>query len=270
MDDNKNIVLENLRTGKPHISFSEVQTWHECSFRHKLRYIDNIDLSEPSPYADFGKAAHLGCQTYLKTRCIKDAKQLTIDMINEVWKANKSYKDIDSWLAQAEGILDDLPEFMDTTFPGWTFVDSEFCLYEPINGHKQSFKGYIDAIITAPGKKRGEILTWLIDFKTCSWGWDMYKKTNDMVRSQLVYYKNYWVQKHQLDERSVRCTFVLLKRTAKPGNHCENFSVSVGPKTLTKSLAVLNNMLASVNRGVAFKNRDSCKFCSFYQTVHCP
>ena len=37
-------------TGKPHISFSEIKQWKECAYRHKLTYIDKIDVFEDSPY----------------------------------------------------------------------------------------------------------------------------------------------------------------------------------------------------------------------------
>ena len=33
-------------TGKPHVSYSEVRCWKECPFRHKLSYIDKIDLGD--------------------------------------------------------------------------------------------------------------------------------------------------------------------------------------------------------------------------------
>ena len=41
-------------TGKPHVSFSEVKVWKECSYRHKLAYVDKLDSYEANPYADYG------------------------------------------------------------------------------------------------------------------------------------------------------------------------------------------------------------------------
>ena len=42
-----------LPTGKPHVSFSEVKVWKECSYRHKLAYVDKLDTYENNPYADY-------------------------------------------------------------------------------------------------------------------------------------------------------------------------------------------------------------------------
>ena len=57
-----------LPTGKPHVSFSEVKIWKECSYRHKLAYVDKLDVYENNPYADYGTAVHNAIENYLKTR----------------------------------------------------------------------------------------------------------------------------------------------------------------------------------------------------------
>ena len=36
-------------TGKPHVSFSEIKIWKECPWRHKLTYIDKIDMFADAP-----------------------------------------------------------------------------------------------------------------------------------------------------------------------------------------------------------------------------
>ena len=55
-------------TQKPHVSYSEVRCWKECPFRHKLSYIEKIDLGEASPYLDYGTIVHEACEHFLKTR----------------------------------------------------------------------------------------------------------------------------------------------------------------------------------------------------------
>lgn len=258
--------LVNLPTGKPHISFSELNDWSECSFRHKLRYIDKIDLGKASPAPDFGTAAHAACEAFLRTRTM-DASIAT-NMIRKVWQ-ERGHPDTESYVTQAQEILADVPEWMDTTFPGWEFIDAEHMLYEAIVGHKQAFKGFIDGIVKVKDK-HGEELVWLLDWKSTSWGWHRYKKSDPKVRTQLVYYKNFWATKSGYDPKRIRCAFVLLKRTAKKGQHCEMLPVSVGDVTSRRSLTVINNMLASVKRGVAIKNRHSCQFCDYFETPHCP
>lgn len=261
----------NLPTGKPHISFSEVRDWKECSYRHKLKFVQKIELGRPGPLLDFGTAVHSACERFLRTRVMDPA--VATDLIREVWDKNKALPGFEpSTLAQftkeANDILADVPKWMEETFPGWEFIDAEHYLYEPIEGHPHAFKGFIDGVIKCKGP-RDKDLTWLIDWKTTSWGWSMDKKSDDMVRAQLVLYKNFWVSKTSSDPKNVRCGFVLLKRAAKPGAHCELVTASVGDVTTGRSLKVINNMLHSVKKGIAIKNRGSCNYCDYKDTPHC-
>ena len=66
----------SLPTGKSHISFSEVKQWKECSYRHKLMYVDKIDVFEPSPFLDFGTAVHEGCESLLESKTVDKEKLL--------------------------------------------------------------------------------------------------------------------------------------------------------------------------------------------------
>ena len=65
-------------TGKQHISFSEIKQWKECSYRHKLVYIDKIDMFQDSPYLHFGTAVHEGCESLLETKKIDRDKILRV------------------------------------------------------------------------------------------------------------------------------------------------------------------------------------------------
>ena len=257
--------LVNLPTGKPNISFSELKDWRECSYRHKLKNVDKISLGKPSPIPDFGTACHAACENFLKTR--KMDADVAVKKLRELWDVNKHVEPIEQFINEAKAILAEVPKFFDDTFPGWQTIDAEHMLYEKIDDKPHVFKGYIDCIISAPGKK-GNVV-WIIDFKTTAVGWFRYKRQDDTVKSQLVLYKNFWSVKTGTDPKDVRCGFVLLKRSAKPGQHCELFSVSVGDVTTKRTLKVVNNMLASVTRGVAIKNRSACTYCDYHNTPHC-
>jgi len=265
-------ILENLPTGKPHVSFSELRDWQECSFRHKLRHIDKLDLFEPSPILDFGTAVHSSCENYLKTRVMDS--EIALAKIMKAFEDNKgkeAYQEkmLAPFLKEADAILAEVPKFLDENFPEWECIDAEHYLYESIEKYPHAFKGFIDGIIKTKGK-RGEELYWILDWKTTSWGWNMDKKSDPDVARQLVFYKNFWSKKNpEIPFKDVRCAFVILKKQAKPGEHCELFSVSVGEVPINKTLKVVNNMLASVKRGVAIKNRDSCTWCEFKGTPHC-
>jgi hypothetical protein len=271
--------FDDLPTGKSHISFSEVRDWKECSFRHKLKYIKKIELGQPGPLLDFGTAVHASCEDFLKTRVMNP--KLATDTIRKSWEKNKdlkyidkdgkekqSFSNVEQYVKEAEDILADVPKWMEETFPGWELIDAEHYLYEPIDGHPHAFKGFIDGVIKCKGA-RGKTVVWLVDWKTTSWGWSTEKKSDDMVRAQLVLYKNFWSAKTGTDPKDVRCGFILLKRTAKAGAHCELVTTSVGDVTTGRSLKVINNMIVSVKKGMALKNRASCTFCDYHKTEHC-
>lgn len=264
----------NLPTGKPHISFSEIRDWKECSFRHKLKFVDKVGEDLPGVNLDFGTACHSSCENFLKTR--KMDRKIFLTELKQLWDEHRE-KAPDQFTLEAfkqfgkEGmsILADVPAWMDEQFPDWEYIDAEHELYEPIEGHPHAFKGFIDGIIRCTGA-RGKKIIWLLDWKTTSWGWSMDKKSDDLVRAQLVLYKNFWATKTGTDPKDVRCGFVLLKRTAKPGKHCELVTTSVGDVTTNRSLKVIDNMLVSVKKGIALKDRSSCTFCMYKNTPHCP
>ena len=264
--------FENLPTGKPHVSFSEVKLWKECSYRHNLVHIKKIDVFQPSPVLDFGTAVHAGCEHYLLTREMKP--EIAIDVLKKSWETHAGKPGFDSAslenaIKEATQILIEVPAFLDQNFPEWSIIDAEHQLYEPVEGHPHAFKGFIDGVIKCKGK-RGEDLYWIIDWKTSARGWFREQRSDETKKYQLALYKNFWSKKNpEIPFKDVRCAFVILKKQAKPGEHCELFSVSVGEVPINKTLKVVNNMLASVKRGVAIKNRDSCTWCEFKGTPHC-
>lgn len=221
---------------------------------------------------DFGTAIHSACEEFLKTR-IMDSNVFVLKL-KDLWALNGhtnqqtySEKSLETFMNEGFAILKELPTWFEETFPNWKFVDAEHYLYEKIENHPNAFKGFIDCIISTDGKKGIEY--WVIDFKTTSWGWQMQKKTDEMVKAQLVLYKNYWSKKTGTDTKNVKCGFVLLKRTAKPGAHCELVAITVGEPITERSLKVVNNMVVSVKRGTAIKNRYSCTYCDYRDTEHC-
>lgn len=281
--------MTDFPTKKPHVSYSEVRTWKECSWRHKLQQIDKLSMFEESPFLDFGTIVHEACEHFLKTRELQLDK-MEADL-RAAWvekgfdspeyienkrllaesKGNKVYPHdyIDSWVSWARNMITDLPAFMDKTFPGWEYVAAEQELYENIPNDEMKFKGFIDGIIKVP-TPRGGWRGWIIDWKTApAWGWHSNKKRDPLVTNQLALYKNYWTRKYNVNPKDIHCGFVLLKRNAQPGSVCELVKVSVGPKAAAKADKMVSDMLAAVRRKLFFKNRDACKYCEFLDTEHC-
>jgi len=271
VSENIPTLLENLPTGKQHVSFSELRDWQECSFRHKLKYVDKIDKFEPSPILDFGTAVHASCENYLKTKVLDH--NIALEMLEKSFESNKDLPVYTSQLLvtykkEATSILNDVPNFLNENFPEWEFIDAEHYLYERLEKYPHAFKGFIDGIIKTKGK-RDEDIYWIIDWKTTAWGWSADKKSDSNIQRQLVFYKNFWSNKNNINPKNVRCGFVLLKRTAKPGSHCELIKVSVGDVTTERSIKLLHNMLGSIRKNIVIKNKESCKYCPYKDTEHC-
>ncbi|MAH43934.1 hypothetical protein CL614_09525 [archaeon] len=268
-------------TGKEHVSYSEIRCWKECSYRHKLQHIDKIDLGKPSPYLDFGTAVHEGCERYLKSKTIPREKILgdirdaweKYGFDDPEWIKNQpgwyKYEPIDVWCKWAENMWDDVPKFLDETFPGWETVSAEEMLYESIENKNLNFKGFIDVVIKVP-RKNGTYKYWVLDWKTAkSYGWDRRKKQDFLTQAQIILYKYYWATKNNIPLKDVGCGFILLKRGGKPGNVCDLLKISAGPKMIDKVKRMVNNMTSIVRKGLFLKNRESCRFCEYYQTEYC-
>lgn len=274
---NQPMAQQLLPTGKPHISFSEISDWMECSWRHKTKHVLKINVFRPSIHLTFGTATHAVVENFL------NKKEIDLEIAGKIIDADKErYKDVEEFqlldreklLESVKKIMDDLPEFMEEHFPRWEFVRAEENLYEDLKqffeAHEGiSFKGFIDCIIKVPGKKEGDFLYWIIDWKTANRPWALDKIKDSRVRMQLVLYKKFWATKHNIPLKQIRCGFATLLKSGKPGKLCKLIPISVGEKSAEKSMNVLNNSLASIKRGTAIKNRNSCRWCDYRDTEHC-
>jgi len=252
-----------------HISFSEFKLWSECSHHHKLKYIDGLEGFTGSLFTIFGTAIHSVCENAVKTpenfqpeehflQVFQEGKD---KLISEGIKVKQT--DYEVMIPQAKAIISSYLPVLEKTFPGYEVVVTEEDLMEDVDGTSLKFKGFIDFIIKTPDGKYH-----IIDWKTCSWGWDAEKKSDKIISYQLTFYKHFWAKKHGIDPKNIETYFGLLKRTAKKDN-VEILRVSSGQKKINNALTALNQAIINIERNRVFKNRTSCKFCPFYKTEHC-
>jgi hypothetical protein len=90
------------------------------------------------------------------------------------------------------------------------------------------------------------------------------------MQAQLILYKHFWGTKNNIKLRDISCGFVLLKRGGKPGNMCSLVKVSAGPASIEKANKLVRSMVKGVTRGMILKNKNSCQFCDYKDTEHCP
>jgi len=257
-----------------HISFSELKNWSECSWRHKLLYIDKLKASSSNEYTAFGTSVHDTIEKILRNEypIVEDPYRYFYMKFNAELKAG--HIDINSKLSdemrtQVKGIFEGIIPALNEYFEGkggWELVDTEFRLLQPITEtevENYDFKGYIDLII-----KDGNGHYHVIDWKTCSWGWNARKKSDTLLTKQLVYYKYYYSKTLGVDPRCISTHFGLVKRTAKK-DRIELFRVTSGERKTKNSLDFLDKALYNISKKRCIKNRLFCKYCPFENTEHC-
>ena len=257
---------------RKHISFSELKVWNECAYKHKLAYIDEVKKFVGNEYTAFGKAIHDTCEKSVLSGSAIDQKAFfTHCFLKEVQSLFEKGVDMDRKLLkemkfQAENLVDYIMPALKDYFGEYEVVSAEEDLYLPIDGLEHKYKGFIDLVLkTKDGKYH------VIDWKTCSWGWDTRRKSDRMTTYQLTYYKYFFAKKHGVDIENVETHFALLKRTAKK-DKVEIFKVTNGNKKIENSLKLLNKAVYNIKNKRYIKNRLSCTSgygCEFYNTQYC-
>ena len=260
---------------RKHISYSELKTWDECAYKHKLVYIDKVKNFQGNEYTAFGTAVHEVCEKSVLKE-IKIDKASLMDCFNKkflqeiqelITKKVELKKDlIKDMRLQASDLVEYIIPELNKTFKEYEVVSAEEELYETIDNQNKKYKGYIDLVLkTKDGKYH------VIDWKTCSWGWDSRRKVDTITTYQLAFYKHFFSKKHNIDPKNIETHFALLKRTAKK-NKVEIFKTSSGQKKIENSLKLLNKAVYNIENGNFLKNKLSCTSgygCEFYNTKHC-
>jgi|TARA_X000001388_G_scaffold41766_1_gene29386 ATP-dependent exoDNAse (exonuclease V) beta subunit len=249
------------------ISFSELKNWVECPHRHKLIHIDKIPHFSGNEYTSFGTAIHYVCENIVTKDVPNKVKLFETKFLEELSLVEETNeKLIDDLLEQGKNMVEHILPALKDVFVDYEVVSVEEQILEDIDeidSYGRKFKGFIDLILKTPDGKYH-----VIDWKTCSWGWDSKKKTSPMTTYQLAYYKQYYSKKHNIDPLKIETHFALLKRTAKK-NNVEIFRVTSGKKKIHNSLKMLEKAVINIERKNYIKNRLSCKYCKFHKTQHC-
>ena len=249
-----------------HISYSELRIWAECPYKHKLMYIDRVKGFVGNEFTAFGKAIHEVCEFSIAGILDDPEDFFNLTFERELSSINlEENKLITEMRDQGRALIPHIIPEVKKTFGNYEVFSVEERLYEDINDVEMEYKmkGFIDLVLkTEDGKYH------VIDWKTCSWGWNAEKKTSRMVTYQLTLYKKFFCQKHNIDPSMVETHFALLKRTAKK-NHVEIFRVTSGPKKTKNATDLLVRALKHISKKHHVKDRRSCSKCEFYKSENC-
>ena len=260
---------------RKHISYSELKTWSECAYKHKLVYIDEIKKFLGNEHTAFGTAVHEVCEKSVLGEIDRSFNSLNecfdskfLEEIKFLVEKNVALnkKLIDDMRKQAYTLLPYIVPALKEVFGDYEVISAEEQLYESIDNNEKKYKGFIDLVLkTKDGKYH------IIDWKTCSWGWDSRRKSDKMTTYQLSLYKHFFSKKHNIELKDISTHFALLKRTAKT-NKAEIFEVSNGEKKIQNSLKLLEKAVYNIKNDNFIKNKLSCTAgfgCEFFNTKHC-
>jgi len=252
---------------REHISYSELKIWNECPYKHKLKYLDRVNAFKGNEFTIFGTAIHDTCEKTLLTGSTRPENYFTLSFLKQVEELKLIGVPLDvTLLAQMEkqgrSLSTKVLPALGDHFGKYELISTEEQLYLPLTSHPQYFKGFIDLVI-----KCGDTYH-VIDWKTCSWGWDARRKTDKILSYQLTLYKHFFSTKHGIDPKNIETHFALLKRTAKK-NEVEFVRITSGDKKIKNALNLLNKALYNIRKNTTIKNRMSCSRCEFYKTKHC-
>ena len=258
---------------REYVSFSELKKWSQCPYARDLAYNKGIRLFNGNSYTAFGTAIHETIEQMYSKKGSVMAEHESVSLFRS--KLEAALESITDRLphvekdfeTQGENILKNF----EVNFEKYFGKDFEiFSIEEELNqtlpseiSETLNFKGFIDMVVRDKSGKYH-----IVDWKTCSWGWNAKKRSDPMVVYQLTFYKNFFCQKHNIDPSKVETHFGLLKRTSK-GDHLEFFHVTSGKRRIANTLAFLTKAIANISNGPAIKNRLSCKYCEYYGTEHC-
>lgn len=246
-----------------------------CQWRWKLDYLDGNRSKIYSVHMDFGTAIHGAIEQY---RSSKPNPYVTIEVtvfffkqyFKYLYDKNKEHytkKDFNSpfsfFTDAGENILLKLDECDEIT--NAKVVYNEYMLNTDIDRSDDiniRFKGYIDFVIKTKDK-RGKTILYVIDFKTCSWGWGNDKKQDKNLHFQILLYKHFLCKTFGLDPKNVRTAFVLLKK--KPSGNSppvEFFPISAGPISVQRAVDELNKSISEMSSRLKsnslIKNTNNC------------
>ena len=255
-----------------HISFSALKNWNQCPYYYKITYVDKIKGFVGNHYTAFGTALHEVCEKnaeddnlqgledIFEQAFLRELKELPEDVRKEI-----KLKDVQQMREQGKRLAVIAIPALKSHFGNFEVISTEEDIYESIeNFEDYNFKGFIDLVIkTDDGKVH------IIDWKTCSWGWNSQKKSDPMTTYQLTYYKHFYNQKHNIPLDDIETHFALLKRTAKK-DLVEIFRVTSGKRKMNNAMELLEKALYNIQSGKFIKNKLACNKCEFKNTEHCP
>jgi len=208
------------------VSYSQFSTYSTCRHQYQLKYIEKLGTSSGNIHTVFGSSLHSVLQSYL-TKMFEVTKvaanKLDLEgMLMEEMKINFSKEKE----AQSDSFTISKEEMMEFYSDGCLIIDwfrkniSKFYSKKyhkligielPLNVEIRKglhFIGYIDVIL----KDEFENKIVIVDLKTSTKGWSKWQKEDPIKKSQLLLYKKFYSEIHNVPIENIDVEYHILKR----------------------------------------------------------
>lgn len=283
-----------------HVSYSQLFTYHSCPHQWEEMYLRKNIPYTPSIHTVFGTAFHTTVQKWLEVmyeESGKEASKINLHLLlynnmmetyKKEYKKNKNVhftakEDLEQFYEDGIEILDYLRKKRGVYFSlkKMELVGIETPLYEEIRPGVV-FKGFIDVLFYDKQDDQ-----WIIvDIKTSTKGWGQIVKTDDLKKSQILLYREYFSKKFDIPLEKIDVLFFIVKRKipldaefASMKKRVQEYKPPSGTSKMNKARKLVDVFLEeAVNEkgnyiDKAYKttpSKNACKFCYLKKNRLCP
>tara|TARA_R110002167_G_scaffold104707_1_gene269860 strand:+ start:2265 stop:3146 length:882 start_codon:yes stop_codon:yes gene_type:complete len=211
---------------KKSISYSQFSQWDKCPYMWKLNYVDKHSVFTDNIFTMFGTSMHEVLQEYLKVMYSDSIKAADDLLLNEQLedRLKKNFMEITQknggvefctkdqmveFYGDGVRILDYFKKKRNQYFSkrGYELIGIETALNYALPKNIK-FRGYIDLIIKDTVRNRIKI----IDIKTSTMGWNKWQKADKNKTDQLLLYKKFYSQQHDIPMDRIEVEYFIVKR----------------------------------------------------------
>jgi len=238
---------------KKSISYSQFSQWDVCPWMWKLNYVDKLGTFTDNIHTLFGTSMHEVLQEYLKVMYSDSIKAADELLLNEELedRLKKNFMEITQKNGGEEFCTkDQMVEFYEDGLKILDFFKKKRNQYFSKRGYELigietalnydlpkniKFRGYIDLIIKDTVRNRIKI----IDIKTSTHGWNKYQKADKNKTDQLLLYKKFYSQQHDVPMDRIEVEYFIVKRklwenTDFPQKRIQTFIPANGTPSINK------------------------------------
>lgn len=220
-------IKPQIPKGAKVISYSQYSLYAQCPWRWKLTYVDKHKIPAVSIHLIWGTSMHEVLQDYItavfedsvKAGDAMDLSQMLREKMTFHYKkmmaengdvhfSNKT--EMNEFHKDGSEILEYVRKKRLEYFPSKNhkLLGVEIPLLQQIEDYNVYLMGFIDLVIL---DERDNIIH-VYDFKTSTRGWNDKDKKDEIKKSQIIMYKEYFAKQFNLSPDDIEVSFFILKR----------------------------------------------------------